>query len=136
MTQVSIEHLPVDTELTDVKSEQIRILFDAIPSFLFAILVCSTILSIAQWQIIDHDTIVAWIAITNLLSLLRLLTYQQFKREQRSRLVDSNWTQRAIIASLASGATWGAAAFSCLPSSARYTRYFSSLSSPGSVPAL
>ncbi len=57
MTQVSIEHLPVDTELTDVKSEQIRILFDAIPSFLFAILVCSTILSIAQWQIIDHDKV-------------------------------------------------------------------------------
>jgi hypothetical protein len=85
MTQVSIEHLPADTELTDVKSEQIRILFAAIPSSLFAVLVCSTILSIAQWQIIDHGTIAAWFALTNLLSLLRLLMYQQFKREQQSR---------------------------------------------------
>jgi hypothetical protein len=45
------------------------------------------------------------------LSLLRLLMYQQFKREQQSRLVDSIWAQRAIITSLASGATWGAGGF-------------------------
>ncbi len=50
MTQASIEHLPADTELTDVKSEQIRILFAAIPSSLFAILVCRTILSIEQYR--------------------------------------------------------------------------------------
>ena len=47
MNQASVEHFTSDTELTDVKSEHIRILFSAIPSSLFAILVCSSLLSIA-----------------------------------------------------------------------------------------
>ncbi|MCP4471554.1 MAG: hypothetical protein GY815_12885 [Gammaproteobacteria bacterium] len=48
MTQARTDHLPLSAELTDVKSEHIRILFAAIPSSLFTILVCSAILSIAQ----------------------------------------------------------------------------------------
>lgn len=111
MNQASVEEIYADSELTDVKSEQIRILFTAIPTSLFTILVCSAVLSIAQWQVIDHETIIGWFILTNLLSLLRLLMYQQFKRKHQGRLVDGAWTQRAILTSLASGATWGAGGF-------------------------
>ena len=76
MTQANVDHLPLTTELTDVRSEHIRILFAAIPSSLFAILVCSSVLAIVQWSVIDHQTIIGWFAVTNLLSVLR---YYMFK---------------------------------------------------------
>ncbi len=115
MTQVALEELPTTAELTDVKSEQIRILYAAIPSSLFAILVCSLILSIAQWHVVDHVTILGWFAITNLLSLVRLFMFQQFERQQRDRLVDSIWAQRAIITSLCSGVIWGIGGYYLFP---------------------
>jgi len=115
MNQASVEHFTAVTELTDVKSEQIRILFSAIPSSLFAILICSSLLSVAQWHVIDHDTIIAWFVITNLLSLLRLLMFQQFERLQSDRLIDSIWAQRAILTSIASGMTWGAGGYLLFP---------------------
>jgi hypothetical protein len=80
MTQIVFEDLASTTDLADVKSEQTRILFAAVPSSLFTVLVCSSILSIAQWQVVDHRTILAWFAMTNLLSLLRLLMFRQFER--------------------------------------------------------
>ena len=69
-----IERLPDQAELTDVKSEQTRILFTAIPSSLFTILVASTILMFSQWQVIDQHSIIAWFVVTNLLSLVRLFS--------------------------------------------------------------
>jgi diguanylate cyclase (GGDEF)-like protein len=115
MNEASIEQVAEPSELTDVKSEQIRILFAAIPSSLFTILVASSILSIAQWQVIDQQTIIYWFTITNLLSLLRLYLFQQFKRQQQEHLVESIWAQRAIVTSLASGVTWGAGGFLLFP---------------------
>jgi diguanylate cyclase (GGDEF)-like protein len=115
MKEASIEHLAEPAELTDVKSEQIHILFAAIPSSLFTILVASSILSIAQWHVIDQQIIIYWFAVTNLLSLLRLYMFQQFKRQRRERLVESIWAQRAIVSSLASGVTWGAGGYLLFP---------------------
>ncbi|MCP4769442.1 MAG: EAL domain-containing protein [Gammaproteobacteria bacterium] len=114
MTQTRIDHLPLSTELTeltDVKSEHIRILFAAIPSSLFTILVCSFIIAIAQWQVIDHQTIIGWFAVINLLSVLRYYMFKKFEQQQRGRLVDNVWAQYAIVTSLASGAIWGAGGF-------------------------
>ncbi len=115
MTLVTYDEQASVTELTDVKSEQIRILFAAIPSSLFAVLVLSSILSIAQWHEIDQRIIVIWFICTNLLSLLRLLMFQQFERHQQDQLVDSIWAQRAIITSLASGMTWGVGGYLLFP---------------------
>ena len=47
MTQVVFEELTSTTDLADVKPEQTRILFAAIPDSMFTVLVCSSILSIA-----------------------------------------------------------------------------------------
>lgn len=111
-----VESLDACSELTDIKSEQIRILYAAIPSSLAAILVCSTILSISQWPVIDHFTILTWFAATNMLSVLRLLMFRQFKSEQQGqRLVDGIWANRAIATSLLSGATWGIGGYLLFP---------------------
>jgi len=114
MNQVGIEGIDAATELTDVKSEQIRILFAAIPSSLFTVLVASTILSISQWHVVDHQVIIFWFGVTNLLSLFRLHMFREFELQQ-DRLVDSVWAQRAIFTSLASGVTWGVGGFLLFP---------------------
>jgi diguanylate cyclase (GGDEF)-like protein len=111
MTQAGIDHLPLSNDLTDVKSEHIRILFAAIPSSLCAILICSAVLSIAQWRVIDHQVIIGWFTVTNLLSLVRYYMFRIFQQQQRGRLVDNIWAQYAILTSLVSGATWGAGGF-------------------------
>ena len=115
MNPVTLEQLQTTTDLTDVKSEQIRILFSAIPSSLFAVLVGSTVLSISQWQVINHDTIIAWFIAINLLSLLRLMMFQQFNHLQSAHLVDSIWAQAAIVSSMASGLAWGVGGFLLFP---------------------
>jgi diguanylate cyclase (GGDEF)-like protein len=114
MNEASIDDLSESSDLTDVKSEQTGILFAAIPSSLFTVLVASSILSFAQWRVIDHPTIIFWFAITNLLSLGRLHMYRQFRRQQ-GRLINGTWAQRAIFSSLASGVTWGAGGFLLFP---------------------
>lgn len=68
ITQVVFEQLTSTTDLADVKSEQTRIRFAAIPVSLFTVLVCRSILlitqwSITQWPIVDQSTILAWFAI-------------------------------------------------------------------------
>ena len=97
-------------ELTDVKSEQIRILYAAIPSSLLAILIGSTMLAIALWQVVDHRVIFTWFAVTNMLSLVRWLMYREFKH-RAAHVIDSAWARRAVATSIASGLVWGGGGF-------------------------
>ncbi|MCP4878422.1 MAG: hypothetical protein GY896_23460 [Gammaproteobacteria bacterium] len=73
------EALPGYDTLTDVKSEQVRIIFASTTSTLLAILLSSFILAAVQWDTINHTTVIAWFVTINLLSLVRLLLYKQFK---------------------------------------------------------
>lgn len=73
--------------LTDVKSEQVRIIVSSTIPSLITILLCSLILSLVQWQVIDHTIIVSWFVLTNLLSLSRLYLYRQFKKLPTDALV-------------------------------------------------
>jgi len=98
-------------QLIDVRSEQIRIIFAAVPSSLVTVLASSLILSAALWYQVDHTTIGAWFTLTNLLSLHRLQMYRRFRREETGRVVDYRWHRRAVLTSLASGLTWGAGGY-------------------------
>ena len=100
-----------NSHLIDVKSEQIRIVFAAIPNSLATILAASAILSGVLWSQIDHVTIAIWFVLTNLLSLYRLHMYRSFVREETGPVVDRRWRQVAILNSMASGITWGAGGF-------------------------
>ena len=115
MNPATVGPLSHATELTDVKSGQVRILFSSVPTSLFSILVGSLILAVTQWPVIDHQVILAWFALTNLLSLWRLRLYYQFQKEVQEPRIDGIWAQRAIISSFASGVTWGLAGFFLFP---------------------
>jgi diguanylate cyclase (GGDEF)-like protein len=111
MNQLVDEAILESEVLTDVKSEQIRIIFASTPSSLIAILLCSFILSVVQWEVIDHFMIIVWFGLTNLLSLVRLYLYQQFEKLPAESLIGDSWYQGAINTSIASGITWGAGGF-------------------------
>lgn len=92
---------------TDVKSEQIRIIFSAIPSSLITILVISFILSLAQWEAVESSTIVVRFSLTNLLSLYRIDLYRQFRKLPDDGRIDDSWRRLAVSTSIASGLAWG-----------------------------
>ena len=94
--------------LTDIKSEQVRIIFASTPTSLFTILLSSFVLSAMLWEVIDHRIIITWFSLTNLLSMVRIYLYQQFKKLPPDGLVSDTWYHRAISTSIASGITWGA----------------------------
>jgi len=99
------------TVLTDVRSEQIRILYSAIPTSLATILVNSIILSVVHWEVVDQASIAAWFISTNLLSVIRLYMYRQFNQLDKNEKVGDLWYQRAMMTSIVSGMTWAAAGF-------------------------
>ena len=99
--------IPDTRGLTDVPSEQIRILFASIPISLISILICSLALAVVQWSVIDHDIIITWLIGTNLLSVVRWTMYRRFRRSDTGPVVDPDWYRRAVASSIASGLTWG-----------------------------
>ena len=109
MSQLVDEAIFESEVLTDVKSEQVRIIYASTVPSLITILLCSLILSLVQWEVIDHTVIVSWFALTNLLSVARFYLYHQFKKLSAENLVSDGWYQGAINISIASGITWGAA---------------------------
>ena len=108
MNQSVLQSWAASDTLTDVKSEQVRIIFASTPTSLFTILLSSFILSAVLWEVIDHTTIIIWFALTNLLSMVRVYLYQAFKKLPPDSLISDIWHHRAISTSIASGITWGA----------------------------
>lgn len=106
-----------DARLTDVRLEQVRIIYSAIPSSLLVILVNSAILSVVQWGVIDHRIIILWFVTTNSLSLFRGYLHQEFGKLPNNQHTPNIWYQLAVITSALSGACWGAAGIWLFPES-------------------
>jgi diguanylate cyclase (GGDEF)-like protein len=98
-----------DVVITDVRLEQIRIIYAAVPSSLLVIMLNSAILSVVLWNVIDHGVITWWFLATNSLSLVRYYLYQRFGRLNQEKTDTTIWYQLAIVTSAFSGACWGAA---------------------------
>ena len=112
---------PLQTDLVDCNNEHdirsglVRILYSAVPLTLIAVLVNSVILSIVQWSVIAHSTIITWFCVTNGLSLVRLGMYLRFRKLDEHKEVPLFWSHLALIISAASGFTWGAVAIWMFP---------------------
>ena len=107
MNRNAADNLIHDSELSDVRSEQIRILFAATPSSLLTILIASLMLSFVLWPVVDSTAIITWCGIINLLSLVRLQNYLEFRKLDGQRIVGDVWHHYAIATGVTSGLTWG-----------------------------
>ncbi len=99
----------------DIKPELIRIVYSAVPKSLIAISINSVILVVIQWNYISHATILTWFVVISSLSLLRLIMYRKFSALDSDLPLTVFWDNFALFSSIASGATWGAAAFWLFP---------------------
>jgi diguanylate cyclase (GGDEF)-like protein len=104
-----------DVKQPDIRSGLLRILYSSVPLTLFAVLANSVVLSIVQWSVIAHTTILAWFGVTNGLSLMRLGFYLKFKKLGADEEVPEFWARFALVISAASGLTWGAVAIWLFP---------------------
>jgi len=117
MTKIALTDDSNHAPATDIKFEQLRIVFDAIPISLFAILVNSTILSLVLLDNIPALTLLIWYLLTNSLSLIRWHYYRQFKRFVKGESTARPWNNIIIITSSLSGACWGMAGIFLFPES-------------------
>jgi diguanylate cyclase (GGDEF)-like protein len=102
-------------EQSDIRSGLVRIIYASVPLTLIAVLANSVVLSIVQWGVIAHTTILAWFGVTNGLSLVRLGLYFKFRKLGAEEEVPVFWVHLALLISAASGLTWGAVAIWLFP---------------------
>ena len=99
----------------DVQAGLVRIIYSSVPLSLIAILLNSIVLSIVQWSVVAHTTILTWFGITNGLSLVRLGLYLKFRKIADKETIPEFWIQLSPVISAASGLTWGAVAIWLFP---------------------
>jgi diguanylate cyclase (GGDEF)-like protein len=99
----------------DIQAGMVRIIYSSVPLSLIAILLNSIVLSIVQWGVVAHTTILTWLGITNGISVLRLGLYLKFRSIPADERVPDFWIHLSPIISAASGLTWGAVAIWLFP---------------------
>jgi diguanylate cyclase (GGDEF)-like protein len=101
--------------IIDIKTEQVRLVYSAIPFATLTIFINSTLLCGVLWTVTSSEIILLWLAATYLLSALRLWHYRKFKACNPSPADIGRWRNQALIATVLSGLLWGAASLVLFP---------------------
>lgn len=102
-------------QLTDIRPELLQIIYASIPLTITAILANSVILGFIQWHLVNHNTVLIWLSLTNGLSMLRLGIYRRFKKLDISRSTGLEWQLFILLSSGLSGLLWGLSAIFLFP---------------------
>jgi PAS domain S-box-containing protein len=105
------------TELL-IQHEQTRLLYEALPVAAAATLANTVILSLIQWNVIEHAIILIWLAIMVLITLVRVMNVYRYKRESPDYQQSILWKQRFHMGAIAAGMAWGGAAIFLFPENA------------------
>lgn len=107
---------PLSLEFTSlVRLEKIRVVYEALPLSLLAIVINGGILSYLHASVVGTKTVLEWYGVILLLSALRVAAYVRF-RAVRHRLEQVElWEHMALAGALLSGLTWGMASFMLFP---------------------
>ncbi|WP_275096034.1 putative bifunctional diguanylate cyclase/phosphodiesterase [Sedimenticola hydrogenitrophicus] len=99
----------------DIKTEQVRLVYSAIPFSTLTIFINSTLLCIVLWSVTDNKLLFPWLAVTYLLSALRLGLYRKFKLTSPAPANILLWEKRLLITTVLSGLLWGMASLVLFP---------------------
>ena len=69
----------------NIRLEQARIIYSAVPLSLAAILINSSILSVVFWDIVPHHVNLSWLSATYAISLYRWVILKQFNAASDAR---------------------------------------------------
>ena len=101
--------------MTQVRAEQVRMIFDASSFSQFSAFVVSTLVAIFLWPVIDHAVILTWIAAIYLIIAFRLAVTILFRRAEPHLEAVEPWARAAQIGIFLSALGWGSAGYFLFP---------------------
>jgi len=99
----------------EIDTEQVKMLYDAMPAALAANIVASLLLAYVLSPAIDHTFIIWWLGITIAILLARTLLFITYKQSENDITSTPLWEKRFTIGSSASGLTMGSASIFLFP---------------------
>jgi len=114
-TGVSSESLSAPGESRQLKLEQLKLLYEAMPLSVLATLANAVALTAIEWQVTDHILALAWLAVISLITLARYVLTFAYQRRRNDVDRASCWERCFAIGSAAAGAAWGCTALFLFP---------------------
>lgn len=99
---------PLHEEESRILAEQVKLLFGAMPLAIAATLINALILVAVQWNVLDHDSLLTWLAIMLATLLLRGALTFGYRRSAPDAEASRTWAIWFIAGATATALTWGA----------------------------
>jgi signal transduction histidine kinase/CheY-like chemotaxis protein len=95
----------------EIRAAQIRLLFEQLPSALFATVINAVILTAILWSAVSRALLIGWLVPILLVSLLRHAHRRAYFRRGPSDTESPRWSRQYLYGVAANGALWGAAGY-------------------------
>jgi len=96
-------------------AEQIELLYSSIGLAALGNMVNAGILVAVQWPVIDHDTLLIWLASLTVLTFLRGVLLLAYRRDVNRAANARAWANRFLAGAALTALTWGSAAILLFP---------------------
>lgn len=100
-----------------LRSEQLKLLYDAMPLSVSAAIINASILVAIQWSVIEHSILIGWLAVVYIVTALRIVKTLFYRKALSSDVeIDvEHWLKFYYISIGVSGIMWGATGFLLFP---------------------
>src|SRR4051812_2460279 len=118
------ERAPFNRHHEQILAQQIRLLFEQLPSALFGSIIVGVLVCYVLWDHVVHPWLVVWMAALAVTTLGRVLLWRSYWSMNFRGLEAVCWARRFIIGVFLSGLIWGAAGVFPLPKDALIQQMF------------
>ena len=91
-----------------LRGEKVRLLYDNLWQPILSSVLAGGLLVAAMWPVVDAVLLVGWFSVLAVISVLRLLLAQRFKRLPALQQQRQRWLRWFAMGAIASGCVWGA----------------------------
>ena len=102
----SLQQLDHDQQLA-VRSEQIRLVYEACPVTAVIVLVNASLLMVVQWDVVNHSILLSWFSVLIVVTLLRSLLYVAYKNYHPDAVEAEIWGYFFLGGIVVAALTWG-----------------------------
>ena len=95
-----------------IRSAQVRLLYEQLPSAILATIVNATILIAILWQEVSPTTLMGWWLVVFAVALGRYTLRRSYLRNPSTNIDSPDWERRYLYGVAVNGALWGLAGFS------------------------
>ena len=98
-----------DPHASEVRAEQIRLLYEQLPSALWATVVVGCLVGYVLWDQVAHSWLLMWLAALGVTSAVRVWLLRSYVRTNPPASEAPRWAHRFIIGTATAGVIWGLA---------------------------